>query len=199
MGTSIADSVGHRRVLLLGRHPLHQSTIRSPSTGYVRSVGSLGVLAVAAAILGSACGSSTPSTTSVQSSAAESADTAANATPSETGKFSGTYDVVYSDGDTYVWIVTSCGSGCAGVSQQPRDGIASDIQGTAHLNGGQWVLEVSRPDAIECSGGDRHPGTSTFSWDAATLKGSFESRQSVDNCHDGLVVPAEPITLMKQS
>lgn len=98
------------------------------------------------------------------------------ASPAGADDFSGTYTVTYDDGLVRTWTATSCGPGCAEVEQIPNP-----FRAQARLRGNQWTMESSSPTGIVCHDDDSlHPGTSTWTWDAVTLRGSYQVKPDID-------------------
>jgi hypothetical protein len=60
--------------------------------------------------------------------------------------------------------------------------VPSTINGQAHLEGGIWKFVVSRFDAVTCEDGSTNHGTSTWTWDESTLKGSLTATQMFEGC-----------------
>ena len=86
--------------------------------------------------------------------------------------FSGMYSVVRSGISSpgnadKMWSVIPCGSGCVDVVSD------NGVTYRAHLANGRWTASLHRPDAVDCRNGYSAPGTSEFSLDAATLRGTI--------------------------
>lgn len=89
-----------------------------------------------------------------------------------TADLSGTYTLSVSNGRSYTWAITDCGSSCADIASTETQSDQA-FGGQAQLSGNSWTLTVQRPDALVCeSDGSTYAGTSTFTWDATTLSGS---------------------------
>lgn len=99
--------------------------------------------------------------------------------PAAAGNFSGTYTVKYEDGLVRTWTATSCGPGCSEVEQTPNP-----FKARAQLSGNTWTIEFSSPQEVECEDHSVHPGTSNWTWDAATLRGVFRVKQDISTCGD---------------
>lgn len=63
------------------------------------------------------------------------------------------------------WVATPCGPGCATVSS------SAGWSGQAHLENGQWRMQVHRDDAVTCNTGEIHSGTTDFTFDPENLRG----------------------------
>ena len=133
----------------------------------------LGAIVVIASVPFSAvaCGGSEPKPAAdgATTSAAPASSPMLNSTA-----FSGTYHLKYPgneqyppDESVYTWTVTPCGSQCVGIVQQ-----SSSVEGQAHLVDNTWTLKVFREDALICDDGSVVPGTTVWTWDAATLVGT---------------------------
>ena len=141
-----------------------------------------GVCVVSALLFGTACSSSTPDPAPNEASAAASGGLATSSAPASANDFSGIYQISYDDGTVDTWTAISCGPGCADVDQRKFGLVPSTINGQAHLEGTTWELVVRRTDAVTCEDGSQYEGTSIWTWDAATLKGSLTGSQMVDAC-----------------
>jgi hypothetical protein len=100
------------------------------------------------------------------------ATTVGFASPAWADDFSGKYSVTRS-GVTQpgtapmMWSVRSCGPDCASVTGD------EGVRWETHLSNGRWTATLHRPDAVDCKNGTFAPGTSQFSLDAATLRGTI--------------------------
>jgi hypothetical protein len=75
-----------------------------------------------------------------------------------------------------MWTVNRCGSDCAQVIGE--NAVTWDV----HLADGRWTGSVKRPDAVDCKNGTAAPGTSEFSLDAVTLRGTVISTSEGPAC-----------------
>ena len=159
--------------------------------------------------IGTACGSSTPDPAPNEASAAASGGPPTSSAPAwakgsepvGANDFSGVYQIAYDDGTVETWTAIPCGPGCAEVDQGQFGLVKSTINGQAQLEGTTWKLVVRRPDAVTCEDGSQYEGTSTWTWDATTLKGSLAGNQMVDACDKpaGTELEELPFALTKQS
>ena len=84
------------------------------------------------------------------------------------GKYNAVVSGVPSPGNTAsMWTVSSCGQGCAQVVT------INAVTYEAHLADGKWTATLHRPDAVDCRNGTSAPGTSVFSLDDATMRGTI--------------------------
>jgi hypothetical protein len=84
---------------------------------------------------------------------------------------SGTYTYESSSGNTATWTITPSGPGSVNVAS--AGGPKAPFYGTAQSSGQTWTMVVHRPDVVKHRRrrGDTGSGTSTFTWDAITLRG----------------------------
>ena len=85
----------------------------------------------------------------------------------------GVYNITGSTGKTGVWTITS---NCAYEGCVAHVSSTSGLNCDAVLSNGNWTLTVPRSDAVQCPDGTTAPGTSVYSWDAATLTGTYDTR-----------------------
>jgi hypothetical protein len=105
---------------------------------------------------------------------------------------SGTYVVALSGFSHYgnapaLWAVERCGTDCAQIS---------DGQGTiwdAHLANGTWTASRHSETAVTCRNGFFAPGTSVFSVDDQTLKGTIVSTSDGPACGSPAPITNAPI------
>lgn len=87
------------------------------------------------------------------------------ASPAHADDFRGTY-IRTLLGDQSTWSVTSCGAGCAHVTD------SSGWSADAHPFNGQWTFSIDLPDATKCNNDGRAPGTVLYSVNPARLAGT---------------------------
>ncbi len=75
-----------------------------------------------------------------------------------------------------MWTVSSCGPGCQRVVGD--NGVTWDT----HLTNGRWTGSVHREDAVNCENGIWARGTSEFSLDPQTLRGTIVSTSDGPAC-----------------
>ncbi|MCV7173859.1 hypothetical protein H7I41_28445 [Mycobacterium manitobense] len=109
--------------------------------------------------------------------------------------FQGVYDLRYTRASgqvlTGTWTVAPCGPGCANVTAAVE--ILVPYSGNARLTGNQWAMTINRPDAVICPDERRLPGTTTYTWDSATLAGGTSTSAPV-NCEGVPQGPNRPGT-----
>lgn len=150
---------------------------------------------VVAALLVTACGGEEPAE---QPSAASTSVTA--------GEFGGVYEVTGETTGTSTWSVTPCGAGCADIAVRPEtagdpgDTPAVPFRGRAHLEGGEWSMAVLRSDGYVCEDGSEVAVDAIYSWNATTLKGSWDATLHEPGCGEPAgsgTGPPEPFTMVK--
>ncbi len=105
---------------------------------------------------------------------------------------SGLYGVVESGvtapGNTpTMWTVKRCGADCASIS---------DGQGTiwdTRLESGQWTASRHSETAVDCKNGYFAPGTSAFSLDAQSLRGTIISTSDGPACGSPAPITSGPV------
>jgi hypothetical protein len=107
----------------------------------------------------------------------------------------GVYNITGSSGKTGRWTISS---NCATEGCIAHVNSSSGLTGDAVLSNGRWTLTVTRPNAVDCPDGSTAPGTSIYSWDAATLVGNYDTQHGA-TCGDGPGVYHETFTLSKIS
>lgn len=85
------------------------------------------------------------------------------------------------------WTVKRCGAGCAQIVGD--DGVTWD----ARLANGKWTAELHRNNAVNCRNGYFAPGTSEFSLDDQTLRGTIVSTSDGPACGSPVPITNEPI------
>jgi hypothetical protein len=91
------------------------------------------------------------------------------------GQLGGAYTYKSSSGTEATWTITPSGPGSVNVAS--AGGRKAPFYGTAQLNGQTWTMVVHRPDVVKHRrSGDTGCGTTTFTWDAITLKGKVAAR-----------------------
>jgi hypothetical protein len=160
-----------------------------------------GVVIGSALVLAIACGSSTPDPAPSEASTQVSGTPPTTSAPPEVNAFSGVYQIAYDDGTLETWTARPCGTGCADVDQNQFGLVQSTIKGQAHLEGATWKLTVQRIDAVDCGDGNRYEGANTWTWDAATLRGTLTGNQFTEACDRpaGAELDKIAFTLTKQS
>lgn len=113
------------------------------------------------------------------------------AAPAWSEAFSGMYTVVRSgireSGNApTVWTVHPCGAGCAQIVSD------NALTWDAHLANGRWTATLHRPDAVDCRNGTSAPGTSVFSLDAETLRGTIVSTSDGPACGSPVPITGGP-------
>lgn len=86
-----------------------------------------------------------------------------------------------------MWTVTRCGADCAQIS---------DGQGTTwdtQLENGQWTASRHSETAVDCKNGYSAPGTSVFSLDAQTLRGTIISTSDGAACGSPAPITSGPV------
>ena len=163
------------------------------------SAGLLIPAGVALATLVVACGGE-PANSPDASSAAES-----TSAPTSAPEFNGTYKVTFEGGATNTWTVTPCGAGCADIFVKPETesgGVELGAPATrqAHLNGDTWSVAYLYVDGFVCPDGTETDMDAVQSWNATTLKGTFDGKLHGPGCgqSDGSGTgPPESFTLVK--
>ena len=107
----------------------------------------------------------------------------------------GVYTVTGSSGKTGRWTISS---NCATEGCVAHVSSSSGLTGDALLSNGRWTLTVARPNAVDCPDGSSAPGTSIYSWDAATLVGNYDTQHGA-TCGNPPGVYHETFTLTKVS
>jgi len=117
------------------------------------------------------------------------------------GELSGIYTFTVDSGNTTTWTITPCGPGCAAVAATNSSAGNRPYTGQAQLAGDSWNMTADRADALTCDDNSRAPGTTTYSWGAATLSGTAFSQGTPGTCGstdpDGLRGPTSTFTLTK--
>jgi hypothetical protein len=113
------------------------------------------------------------------------------ASPAWSEEFAGMYSVtrsgVYDSGTApMMWTVIPCGSGCRQIVGD------NSVKWDAHLVDGQWRATLHRPDAVDCRNGTFAAGTSEFSLDAETLRGTIVGTSDGPACGSPMPVTEEP-------
>ena len=136
-------------------------------------------------------------------SVADSASTPTTSAP----EFNGTYKVTYEAGATATWTCTPCGAGCANIAIKPETesgglplGAPSTTQ--AHLEKDKWSIAELVRKGFVCDDGAETDMDATYSWNAASLKGTFDATLHGPGCGkpDGSGTgPPESFTLVKVS
>ena len=102
----------------------------------------------------------------------------------------GNYDVLTNryERASWVWFVSACPSpvnlDCLKISATPRLKFYAYYDGYAHLQNGQYVLQVDVPDGLQCLPGYAMPTHETWTWDRITLAGNIDSQYDV-GCFNG--------------
>ena len=117
------------------------------------------------------------------------------------GELSGTYLFTVDTGNTTTWTMTPCGPGCTNVAATNSSAGNAPYAGQAQLSSDRWNMTSARPDAMTCDDGSRAAGTTSYSWDAATLAGAAFSQGAPGACAstqpDGFRGPTSAFTLTK--
>jgi hypothetical protein len=107
---------------------------------------------------------------------------------------SGLYGIVrsgvHAPGNTAsVWTVKRCGTDCAQIVSD--NGVTWD----ARLESGRWVASLHQATAVDCRNGYSAPGTSVFSLDAQTLRGTIVSTSDGPACGSPVPITSGPVTV----
>ncbi len=117
------------------------------------------------------------------------------------GELSGIYTFTVESGNTTTWTITPCGPGCAAVAATNSSAGNAPYKGQAQLAGDRWNMTAARPDALTCDDNTRAPGTTRYSWGAATLAGTAFSQGGPGTCGStdpsGFRGPTSEFTLTK--
>ena len=89
-----------------------------------------------------------------------------------------------------MWTVKRCGADCALIVGD--DGVI----GNAHLANGKWIASLHQVNAVDCRNGFSAPGTSVFSLDAQTLKGTIVSTSDGPACGSPAPITSAPVILV---
>ncbi len=117
----------------------------------------------------------------------------------------GNYLVVFGDGQTQTWTITSsCGIGCAVVDSSLGWSDNADIAPGGYWAPTVWVIHVPGPDAAICPDGTKVAGSQVYSFDPTTLSGkkgsSFNNWPDCDGHGGGYghePSPTVPFTMTK--
>ncbi len=101
------------------------------------------------------------------------------ASPAQADDFSGTF-IPNGPGMNSTWVVTSCGQGCARISD------SSGWSADAHPWAGVWRFVVVLPDGTKCNNDGVLPGTVTFKVDAPRQEGTMLTTDPSSDCQWGL-------------
>ena len=86
-----------------------------------------------------------------------------------------------------MWTVKLCGSECAQIS---------DGQGTTwdmRLENGQWTASLHKATAVDCKNGYSAPGTSVFTLNPQTLRGTIVSTSDGPACGSPAPITSGPV------
>lgn len=86
-----------------------------------------------------------------------------------------------------MWTVKRCGADCAQIVGD--DGVIWD----AHLVNGKWTATRHTETAVDCKNGYSAPGTSVFSMDAQTLRGTIVSTSDGPACGSPTPITSGPV------
>jgi hypothetical protein len=131
----------------------------------------------------------------------------ANSTSTSAAEFNGTYDVTYEGGATSRWTVTPCGTGCANIVVKPEtesEGLKVEPPQTrgAHLEGDSWIMAYVQMNGYVCDDGTETAMDAIQTWDATSLKGTFDATLHGPGCGQPAgsdTGPPESFTLDKVS
>jgi hypothetical protein len=85
-----------------------------------------------------------------------------------------------------MWSVHPCGTGCVQVVGD------NSVTWDARLADGRWTATRHSADAVDCRNGTSAPGTSVFSLDAQTLKGTIVSTSDGPACGSPVPITGAP-------
>ena len=86
-----------------------------------------------------------------------------------------------------VWTVKRCGPVCAQIVGE------NGVTWNSRLENGQWVASLHQATAVDCRNGYSAPGTSVFSLDAQTLRGTIVSTSDGPACGSPAPITSGPI------
>jgi hypothetical protein len=153
------------------------------------------------ATLAGACGGE-PAKSPNTSSAADATSTSTTSAP----ELNGTYKVTGETTGISTWTVTPCGGGCADVAvrsesaNETGDTLALPFTGQAHLKNDEWSMAIFRTDGYECEDGTYSAVDAIYSWNATSLKGSWDATLHGPGCGEPAgsgTGPPESFTLIK--
>ena len=159
---------------------------------------SIGLLLAAVAV---ACGGK-PAESPNSSPVAGSASTSNTSAP----ELNGVYKVTGETTGVSTWTVTPCGEGCVDVAVEPETTgeaggtLEVPFRGQAHLKNGEWSMSVIRTDGYVCEDGTDVTVDAIYSWDATSLKGSWDATLHEPGCGDPAgsgTGPPESFTLLE--